>query len=56
MLKNENVVKTIGGNKISQRRRRDDQGHDLGRHRFPWTRDRIMSKLLRVRSENEGER
>ena len=51
-----NVVKTIGGSKNSQRRPRKDREHDLGRHRFLWTRNRIMSKSLRFPQENEWRR
>ena len=42
--KNEHVLKTNGGSNILKRRGYNNKGLNLRAVRFPWTRDRIMSK------------
>ena len=42
--KNQNVVKTNGGNQILKRKSYNNKPHHLGADRFPWVRMRFMSK------------
>ena len=54
--KNRNVVKTSGGSKICRRQSYNNKCPRFWPYRFPWTRDRIMSKLLRVSSPSDRRR
>ena len=55
-VKNQNVVKTIGGSTISKRRGYNNKPHDLGPDRFSCVRIRIMKKNAQGSSPSGGGR
>ena len=54
MIKNENVVKTNGGNTISSRRAYNNKPLNLGGHRFSWVRIKLLKNNAQGSSPSEG--